>query len=69
MIKKYDNLITFIQDIHNLKNTMICVSKSFIEEVSLLKNEQYHILKEIMKKNNIKVLEMKNNVKSNFKAK
>lgn len=69
MIKKYDNLITFIQDIHNLKNTMICVSKSFIEEVSLLKNEQYHILKDIMKKNNIKVLEMKNNVKSNFKAK
>lgn len=69
MIKKYDNLITFIQDIHNLKNTMICVSKSFIEEVSLLKNEQYHILKEIMKKNNIKVLEMKNDVKSNFKAK
>lgn len=69
MIKKYDNLITFIQDIHNLKNTMICVSKSFIEEVSLLKNEQYHILKDIMKKNNIKVLEMKNNVKSNFKVK
>lgn len=69
MIKKYDNLITFIQDIHNLKNTMICVSKNFIEEASLLKNEQYHILKDIMKKNNIKVLEMKNNVKSNFKAK
>ena len=69
MIKKYDNLITFIQDIHNLKNAMICVPKNFIEEVSLLKNEQYHILKEIMKKNNIKVLEMKNNVKSNFKAK
>ena len=69
MIKKYDNLITFIQDIHNLKNAMICVSKSFIEEANLLKNEQYHILKEIMKKNNIKVLEMNNNVKSNFKAK
>lgn len=69
MIKKYDNLIVFIQDIHNLKNTMICVPKTFIEEVSLLKNEQYHILKDIMKKNNIKVLEMKNNVKSNFKAK
>lgn len=69
MIKRYDSLIEFIQEIHNLKDTLVCVSDGFIKEVNMLPTEQFHTLKEIMKKNNIKVMEMKSNAKSRFKVK
>ena len=69
MIKRYDSLIEFIQDIHSIKNAIICVTDGFVKEANMLPNDQFYTLKEIMKKNNIKVLEMKSNVKSHFKAK
>ena len=69
MIKRYDSLIEFIQDIHSIKNAIICVTDGFVKEANMLPNDQFYTLKEIMKKNNIKVMEMKNNVKSHFKAK
>lgn len=69
MLRKYESLIEFIQEIHTLKNALICVSEGFIKEVNMLDTEQYSVLKEIMNMNNIKVMEMKHNAKSNFKAK
>lgn len=69
MITRYDSLIEFLQDIHSIKNALVCVSDEFIKEANMLPNDQYHTLKQIMTRNNIKVLEMKNNVKSNFKVK
>jgi hypothetical protein len=69
MITRYDSLIEFLQDIHSIKNAIVCVTDGFVKEANMLPNDQYHTLKEIMKKNNIKVLEMKGNVKSNFKVK
>lgn len=69
MLIKYESLIEFIQEIHTLKNALICVSEGFIKEVNMLDIEQYSVLKEIMNMNNIKVMEMKHNAKSNFKAK
>ena len=69
MIKRYDSLIEFIQNIHSIKNAIICVTDGFVKEANMLPNDQFYTLKEIMKKNNIKVLEMKSIVKSHFKAK
>ena len=69
MLRKYESLIEFIQEIHTLKNALICVSEGFIKEVNMLDTEQYLVLKEIMNMNNIKVMEMKHNAKSNIKAK
>ena len=69
MIKRYDSLIEFIQDIHSIKNAIVCVTDGFVKEANMLPNDQFYTLKEIMKKNNIKVLEMKNNVKRHFKVK
>lgn len=69
MITRYDSLIEFLQDIHSIKNAIVCVADGFVKEANMLPNDQYHTLKQIMIRNNIKVLEMKNNVKSNFKAK
>lgn len=69
MIKRYDSLIEFIQDIHIIKNAIVCVTDGFVKEANMLPNDQFYTLKEIMKKNNIKVLEMKSNVKRHFKVK
>lgn len=69
MITKYNDFWKFIKDIPTLKNTIVLVPESFKYEIRELNTRNYQSIMQIIKKNNIKVMEMKNNVKYNFKAK
>ena len=69
MITRYTDFWKLIKDIPTLKNTIIVVPESFKYEIRELSTRNYQSIMQIIKKNNIKVMEMKNDVKYNFKAK
>lgn len=69
MIKKYDDYWEFIKDIKNIKNAIVLVPGHFKNHIYQMSTANYKLFMRILKENNIKVMEMKNNVKSNFKAK
>ena len=69
MITKYTNFWKFIKDIQNIKNAIILVPEHFKYEMNELNTDNYKHIMGILKNNNIKVMEMRNNVRNNFKAK
>lgn len=69
MIKKYDDYWDFIKEVRFIKNSIVLVPEHFKNYISQMSTSNYKQLMTILKTNNIKVLEMKNNVKCNFKAK
>lgn len=69
MITRYNDFWKLIKDIPTLKNTIVLVPESFKYEIRELNTRNYQSIMQTIKKNNIKVMEMKNNVKYNFKAK
>ncbi len=69
MITRYDDFWKFIENVRSLHNIIVVVPEHFEKYIIEMNTENYKSFKNILEKNNIKVLEMKNNVKSNFKAK
>lgn len=69
MITKYNDFWEFIKDVRKLHNTIVVVPEHFNNYATQMSTSSYKQLMTILKTNNIKVLEMKNNVKNNFKAK
>lgn len=35
MITRYDSLIEFLQDIHSIKNAIVCVTDGFVKEANM----------------------------------
>jgi hypothetical protein len=69
MIKKYTDYWEFIQDVNNIKNAIVLVPQHFKNRMAQMSTANYKALMKVLKENNIKVMEMKNNAKRHFKAK